>query len=61
MADELPDPRKLTGLDLDAARFAEVVAAFETIRSEIERLRSLDLEETHPAVVFRPVGARSGR
>ena len=50
------DPKVLTGLDLDDARLAEVAAAFEAIRVEIERLRTLDLDETHPAVVFRPIG-----
>ena len=61
MAEELPDPRDLTGLDLDTARFAEVASAFDAIRREIERLRGLDLEETHPAVVFRPVVEPSDR
>jgi len=48
------DPSVLTGLDLEAERLREVAAAFADIRREIERLRELDLEETPPAVVFRP-------
>lgn len=36
----------------------EIAAAFEAIRTEIERLRTLDLGETHPAVIFHPVPAR---
>ena len=55
MASDPLDPKLLTGLDLDDARLAEVAAAFEAIRVEIERLRTLDLDETHPAVVFRPI------
>ena len=55
MADDPLDPRELTGLAVDEARLREVAAAFREIRREIERLRSLDLDETPPAVVFRPV------
>lgn len=50
------DPRRLTGLALPPERFAEVAAAFAEIRAEIDKLRALDLGETHPAVVFRPIG-----
>lgn len=55
MAEDPLDPRVLIGLSLDDARLAEVAAAFEEIRAEIERLRTFDLGETHPAVVFRPI------
>ena len=55
------DPQLLTGLDLTPERFAEVAAAFADIRTEIDRLRSLDLGETHPAVVFRPLGGAPDR
>lgn len=55
MTDDILDPKRLTGLDLDDARLAEVAAAFAEVRAEIERLRTLDLGETHPAVVFRPI------
>lgn len=55
MAEDPLDPKILTGLDLDPERLREVAAAFVEIRTEIEKLRTLDLEETHPAVVFRPV------
>jgi hypothetical protein len=48
-------PPTLTGLDLDPERLREVATAFAEIRREIERLRELDLDETHPAVVFRPI------
>lgn len=49
------DPRLLTGLDHDAERLAEIAAAFDAIRPEIEKLRALDLDDVHPAVVFRPI------
>jgi hypothetical protein len=51
-------PQVLTGLSLSPERFAEVTAAFVEIRVEIDRLRTLDLGETHPAVVFQPVVAK---
>jgi hypothetical protein len=64
MADPTPpdatDPRTLVGLDVDAARFAEVAAAFAEIRGAIEALRRLDLGDSHPAVVFAPIGAADG-
>jgi hypothetical protein len=44
-----------SGLDLDPERLREVETAFAEISREIERLRELDLGETHPAVVFRPI------
>ncbi len=46
------------GLSLDAERLELVRSAFAEIQKEIEFLRTLDLEETHPAVVFRPVERR---
>lgn len=49
------DPKRLTGLDLPIERLREVALEFEVIRTEIEKLRQLDLDEIHPAVVFRPV------
>lgn len=48
-------PLTLTGLGLDPERLREVATAFAEIRREIERLREFDLDETHPAVVFRPI------
>lgn len=55
MSDDALDPAVLTGLDLPPDRLREVATAFEEIRAEIERLRSLDLGETAPAVTFRPI------
>jgi hypothetical protein len=54
----LPDLDKLAdaiGLELDPARRAVVIAAFADIAKEIAKLRSLDLTDVHPAVVFSPL------
>ena len=62
MSEMHPDPTNpqvLTGLALPPERFAEVAVAFAEIRAEIDKLRALDLEETHPAVVFRPIGEQA--
>jgi hypothetical protein len=52
------DAEQLTqaiGFDLDPARRVAVLAAFADIAKEIARLRSLDLADAHPAVVFSPL------
>jgi hypothetical protein len=43
------------GIRLDEERRAIVLAAFEPVAQEIAKLRSLDLTDVHPAVVFSPV------
>lgn len=53
------DFKAIIGLERDDARLAEVTAAFASIAAEIARLRTLDLGETHPAVVFHPL-AKNG-
>jgi hypothetical protein len=45
---------EIIGLDLPPERRAELLAAFQTIAAEIARLRTLDLTDIHPAVVFDP-------
>ncbi|MEM9221892.1 MAG: hypothetical protein AAGB11_05765 [Pseudomonadota bacterium] len=50
------DPAHLLGLDLDPERLYEVAAAFEDIRKSIEALREYQIDDAHPAVVFRPIG-----
>ncbi|TCT03023.1 hypothetical protein EDC22_1222 [Tepidamorphus gemmatus] len=45
----------------DDGRAAEIAAAYAAIRAEIEVLRGLDLGETHPAVIFRPIARQPGR
>jgi hypothetical protein len=52
---DLLDPKLLTGLDRDDARLREIAAAFAAIRPEIDKLRTLDLDDAHPAVTFRPL------
>jgi hypothetical protein len=52
----LPDDpyRQLFGLDLPPERLAEVVSAYAGILAEIRKLRTLDLTDVHPAVIFEP-------
>ncbi|WP_340110325.1 hypothetical protein [Pikeienuella sp. HZG-20] len=47
--------RRLSGLTLDDERFQELIERYRPILSEIEKLRALELKDTHPAVVFDPV------
>lgn len=49
------DPYKhLLGLDLPPERLQEVLAAYGDILGDIRKLRTLDLTDVHPAVVFEP-------
>jgi hypothetical protein len=43
------------GIQLEKQRRSTVLAAFQPIAQEIAKLRSLDLTDVHPAVVFSPV------
>ncbi|MEM0906525.1 MAG: hypothetical protein AAGJ94_04120 [Pseudomonadota bacterium] len=52
------DPATLVSLDLPPERLADVAAAFAEIRAAIDAMRALDLGETHPAVVYKPIGER---
>ena len=45
---------ELLGLELPPERLREVLAAYGDILAEIRRLRSLDLTDVHPAIVFEP-------
>ena len=55
MSDSPPDPyRDLFGMQLDAARLTENLAAFHDILREIQKLRQLDLTDVSPALVFEP-------
>jgi hypothetical protein len=50
-----PDPYEdVLGLDLPPERLHEVLAAYRDILAEIDKLRTLDLTDTHPAIVFEP-------
>jgi hypothetical protein len=46
--------KDILGLDVDAERQEAVLAAYRDVLLEIEKLRSLDLTDVHPAVVFAP-------
>ena len=49
------DPyRDILGIDLPPERLAENLRLYEEILREVKKLRSLDLTETHPAIVFDP-------
>ena len=46
--------KDILDLDLSPERLQEVLAGYRDIFAEIEKLRTLDLTDTHPAVVFEP-------
>ena len=51
------DPyRDVMGLDVTQERLEENLAAFADVLAELRKLRSLDLTDVHPAVVFDPTG-----
>ena len=58
--DELKQRIEALGLDLPPERRAAVLAAFQAVADEIAKLRTLDLTDVHPAIVFSPLPA-SGR
>jgi putative NADH-flavin reductase len=51
---ELDPYNELLGLDLPPERLQEVLASYGDILDEIRKLRTLDLTDVHPAVVFEP-------
>jgi len=53
--DELEMLVEALGFELERERRAAVLAAFQPIAQEIAKLRSLDLTDVHPAVVFSPL------
>ena len=46
--------KRLSGSTLDDARLQEVIRAYTPILAEIAKLRTLDLQQVHPAVLFEP-------
>ena len=51
----MSDPYKeLAGLELTPERLQEVLVAYGDILDEICKLRTLDLTDVHPAIVFEP-------
>ena len=55
MSDPLDPVSDVLGVDVDAARLAENLEAYRAILAEIQKLRSLDLTDVHPAVVYDPL------
>jgi hypothetical protein len=50
-----PDPiRDVIGLSHEPARIAHLLAQFAPVLAEIAMLRSLDLAQIHPPIVFDP-------
>ncbi|MFB0487915.1 putative Ntn-hydrolase superfamily protein [Methylobacterium sp. OAE515] len=50
-----PDPiRDVIGLRQEPARIAHLLAQFAPVLAEIETLRSLDLAQIHPPIIFDP-------
>jgi len=45
---------QLSGTPLDSHRLQAVLAAYAPILEEIARLRTLDLRDVHPAVIYEP-------
>ncbi|MGB0085325.1 MAG: hypothetical protein WBP94_08145 [Rhodomicrobiaceae bacterium] len=55
--DEMEQLIQALGFDLPPERRAAVLAAFRPVAEEIAKLRSLDVTDVHPAVVFSPLPA----
>jgi hypothetical protein len=53
--------RELLGIGPDGERLRENLAAYRVILEELKKLRSLDLSDIHPAVVFDPTLPYRGR
>jgi len=62
-----PDPssqamwRDLLGIGPEGERLGENLTAYRSILDEIRKLRTLDLADIHPAVVFDPQLPYRGR
>ena len=59
--EDLDPCQELLALDLPPQRLQEVLAAYRDILAEINRLRSLDLTDTHPAILFEPTAPYRAR
>lgn len=46
--------KDILALDLPPERLQEVVAAYRDILAQVNKLRTLDLTDTHPAILFEP-------
>lgn len=45
---------RLSGSTVGSARLLEILSEYESIFQDISRLRELDLQDIHPAVIFEP-------
>lgn len=59
--DELEQLIEVLGIDLTPERRVAVLAAFKPMAEEIAKLRSIELTNVHPAVVFSPLPASNER
>ena len=53
--------RELLGIGPESERLEENLGAYRTILEEIAKLRTLDLSDVHPVVVFDPSLPYRGR
>ena len=53
--DELEKLVEALGIESERERRAVLLAAFQPVAEEIAKLRTLDLTDVHPAVVFSPM------
>lgn len=53
--------REVLGIGPEGERLRENLAAYRGILEELKKLRSLDLSDIHPAVVFDPTPPYRGR
>jgi hypothetical protein len=53
--------RDVLGVGPEGERLRENLAAYRVILEELKKLRSLDLSDIHPAVVFDPTPPYRGR
>ena len=53
--------REVLGIGPDGERLGENLAAYRVILEALKKLRSLDLSDIHPAVVFDPTLPYRGR
>lgn len=49
--------RDVTEVQVSPARLTNNLIAYSEILKEIQKLRELDLTDTHPAVIFEPTAA----
>jgi hypothetical protein len=53
---EAGDLLEAVGIDVPIGDRAQLLAAYRGIAAEIAKLRTLDLTDEHPAVIFDPTG-----